>query len=389
MKTESYDFTISGAGLVGSILALALDKIGYRVCLIEKSNLKNNADEFENFYPLSLNYRSKIILDDLGLWDMIHEISYPIDKLTILYRNNLSKIRFTSKEFDLDNLGYVVDRHKLLEIYKKSLDKQFTGVLKLNTEIRSVERNDDNLTLKLNSQDLNSKYLIVSDGIDSNLSKLVSHNAQKINYNQISFMMNCKGSFKQNHAIQFFNKSGIFAFIPYTNSSASLILTLNKGQESKYFIDNEPIYNQISDTFSQYITNIEGMKSVTSYDLSTHRMDTIYRDRIMLFGNSLQIIHPVGAQGYNFSLRCIEYMVDHFRDSDEIDLDINSIVQTVRGDRTKMISNVDIALKFLNNDHVLSSIISKLAFNLIKNNSSLKVTLLENVIGLNNYAFRK
>ena len=389
MKTESYDFTISGAGLVGSILALALDKIGYRVCLIEKSNLKNNADEFGNFYPLSLNYRSKIILDDLGLWDMIHEISYPIDKLTILYRNNLSKIRFTSKEFDLDNLGYVVDRLKLLEIYKKSLDKQFTGVLKLNTEIRSVERHDDNLTLKLNSQDLNSKYLVVSDGIDSNLSKLVSHNAQKINYNQISFMMNCKGSFKENHAIQFFNKSGIFAFIPYTNSSASLILTLNKGQESKYFIDNEPIYNQIADTFSQYITDIEGIKSVTSYDLSTHRMDTIYSDRIMLFGNSLQLIHPVGAQGYNFSLRCIEYMVDHFRDSDEINLDINSFIQTVRRDRTKTISNVDIALKFLNNDHVLSSLISKVAFNLIKNDSSLKMTLLENVIGLNNYAFRK
>ena len=389
MKTESYDFTISGAGLVGSILALALDKIGYRVCLVEKSNLKNNADEFGNFYPLSLNYRSKIILDDLGLWDMIHEISYPIDKLTILYRNNLSKIRFTSKEFDLDNLGYVVDSHKLLEIYKKPLNKQFTGILKLNTEIRSVERHDDNLTLKLNSQDLNSKYLVVSDGIDSNLSKLVSHNTQKINYNQISFMMNCKGSFKQNHAIQFFNESGIFAFIPYTNSSASLILTLNKGQESKYFIDNEPIYNQIADTFSQYITDIESMKSVTSYDLSTHRMDTIYRDRIMLFGNSLQLIHPVGAQGYNFSLRCIEYMVDHLRDSDEIDLDINSFIQTVRRDRTKTISNVDIALKFLNNDHVLSSLISKLAFNLIKNNSSLKMTLLENVIGLNNYAFRK
>ena len=389
MKTESYDFTISGAGLVGSILALALDKIGYRVCLVEKSNLKNNADEFGNFYPLSLNYRSKIILDDLGLWDMIHEISYPIDKLTILYRNNLSKIRFTSKEFDLDNLGYVVDSHKLLEIYKKSLNKQFTGILKLNTEIRSVERHDDNLTLKLNSQDLNSKYLVVSDGIDSNLSKLVSHNTQKINYNQISFMMNCKGTFKQNHAIQFFNESGIFAFIPYTNSSASLILTLNKGQESKYFIDNEPIYNQIADTFSQYITDIESMKSVTSYDLSTHRMDTIYRDRIMLFGNSLQLIHPVGAQGYNFSLRCIEYMVDHLRDSDEIDLDINSFIQTVRRDRTKTVSNVDIALKFLNNDHVLSSLISKLAFNLIKNNSSLKMTLLENVIGLNNYAFRK
>ena len=389
MKTESYDFTISGAGLVGSVLALALEKIGYRVCLIEKSNFVNNANESDYFYPLSLNYRSKIILDDLGLWNMIDKISYPINKLTLLYRNNLSKIRFTSKEFDLDNLGYVVDRHKLLEVYKESLDKKFTGALKINTEIRSVERHENNLTLKLNSQDLNSKYLVVSDGIDSNLSKLVSHNAQKINYNQVSFMMNCKGTFKQNHAIQFFNESGIFACIPYTNSSVSLILTLNKDQESKYFIDNKPIYNQVVDTFSQYITDIEGMKLVTSYDLSTHRMDTIYRDRIMLFGNSLQLIHPVGAQGYNFSMRCIEYMVNHFRDSDEIDFNINSFVQTIRRDRRKTISNVDIALKFLNNDHLLSSLISKLAFNLIENNSSLKTILLENVIGLNNYAFRK
>ena len=202
-------------------------------------------------------------------------------------------------------------------------------------------------------------------------------------------MMNCKGTFKQNHAIQFFNESGIFACIPYTNSSVSLILTLNKDQESKYFIDNKPIYNQVVDTFSQYITDIEGMKLVTSYDLSTHRMDTIYRDRIMLFGNSLQLIHPVGAQGYNFSMRCIEYMVNHFRDTDEIDFNINSFVQTIRRDRRKTISNVDIALKFLNNDHLLSSLISKLAFNLIENNSLLKTILLENVIGLNNYAFRK
>ena len=55
MKPEKYDFTISGAGLVGSLLALALDKIGYRVCLIEKSNFESIKDKSDNFYPLSLN----------------------------------------------------------------------------------------------------------------------------------------------------------------------------------------------------------------------------------------------------------------------------------------------------------------------------------------------
>ena len=46
-------------------------------------------------------------------------------------------------------------------------------------------------------------------------------------------------------------------------------------------------------------------------------------------------------------------------------------------------------LKFMNNNHILSSLISRFAFSFIQNNSSLKSILLENVIGLNNYAFRR
>ena len=117
MKSENYDFTISGAGLVGSLLALALDKMGYSVCLIEKSNFDNSKNRSDYFYPLSLNYRSKMILEKLGLWDQVVKISYPINELTITYRNNLSKIGITSEDVGLDNLGFVVDRNKLLQVY--------------------------------------------------------------------------------------------------------------------------------------------------------------------------------------------------------------------------------------------------------------------------------
>tara|TARA_B100000886_G_scaffold278238_1_gene202259 strand:+ start:54 stop:383 length:330 start_codon:yes stop_codon:yes gene_type:complete len=109
----------------------------------------------------------------------------------------------------------------------------------------------------------------------------------------------------------------------------------------------------------------------------------------MLFGNSLQLLHPVGAQGYNFTMRCIEYMTNHFKSSNEVEADIDDFVRTIESDRMKTLSNVDIALKFLNNNHILSSLISKFAFSIIQNNSSLKTILLENIIGLNNYAFRK
>ena len=389
MKSENYDFTISGAGLVGSLLALVLDQIGYKVCLVEKSNIESSKNQSDNFYPLSLNYRSKIILEDFGLWNQVAKISYPINELTITYRNNLSKIGLTSEDVGLEHLGFVVDRNKLLHVYRKSIDKNLTGDVKYKSEIQSVKRQKKYLAISTNTQSFNSKYLLVSDGIESELSKLVSRDVEKVDYNQKSFMLNCNGTFRQNLAIQFFNSSGIFALIPYSNSSASLILTLNKNQENRYFIDGEPIKNKIINTFSQYITSVEELKLITSYNLATHRMNEIYNDRIMLFGNSLQLLHPVGAQGYNFTMRCIEYMTNHFKSSDEVEADIDDFVRTIESDRMKTLSSVDIALKFLNNNHILSSLISKFAFNIIQNNSSLKTILLENIIGLNNYAFRK
>ena len=389
MKSENYDFTISGAGLVGSLLALALDKMGYSVCLIEKSNFDNSKNRSDYFYPLSLNYRSKIILEKLDLWDQVVKISYPINELTITYRNNLSKIGITSEDVGLDNLGFAVDRNKLLQVYRNSVRKYFSGDLKVKSEIQSVKKQKKNLVLLTDTESLNSKYLIVSDGIESELSKLVSSKVEKIDYNQISFLFNCNGTFHQNHAVQFFNSKGIYALIPCSNLSANLIITLNKDQEDKYFINGEPIHDKIIDLFSQYITDVKKLKLITSYNLITHRSDTIYDDRVMLFGNSLQLLHPVGAQGYNFSMRCIEYMINYFRNPSKIETDINNFIETIQIDRKRTISNVDIALKFMNNDHILSSLISRFAFSFIQNNSSLKSILLENIIGLNNYAFRK
>ena len=65
---KKYDFIISGAGLVGAISALQLSRKGYNCCLIEKNHLSLKKT-FKDFAPLSLNYRSFLILKNFGLWD--------------------------------------------------------------------------------------------------------------------------------------------------------------------------------------------------------------------------------------------------------------------------------------------------------------------------------
>ena len=69
---KNYDFIISGAGLVGGISALQLSRKGYDCCLIEKNYLPIQKT-LKDFAPLSLNYRSFLILKKFGLWDEISE----------------------------------------------------------------------------------------------------------------------------------------------------------------------------------------------------------------------------------------------------------------------------------------------------------------------------
>ena len=76
---KKYDFLISGAGLVGALTALQLSKNGYSCCLIEKNNLSKSST-LKNYAPLSLNYRSFLILKKFGLWDQVEKFAYPIKK---------------------------------------------------------------------------------------------------------------------------------------------------------------------------------------------------------------------------------------------------------------------------------------------------------------------
>ena len=53
-SNQKFDFVISGAGLVGCLVASQLAKLGLKCCLIEK-NIINDISLVKNYSPLSLN----------------------------------------------------------------------------------------------------------------------------------------------------------------------------------------------------------------------------------------------------------------------------------------------------------------------------------------------
>ncbi len=384
---DQYDFVISGGGLVGCIAALEISKKGFKCCVIEKNNIEETIEKNE-FHPLSLNYKSTVLLKKFGIWENMTNNFYPITDLTIKSYNSLNRVTFSAKEISLKHLGYVVNRYKLLYEIRSLMIKDESITIYNESEINSIEEKS-NLELNVsNNKRIYTKYLIVSDGIDSKIKEKLSIKSKVIDYSQISFIYNCQATFEDNHALQLFNKYGVFAAIPYDEKSINLIMTIKKEYLKIFFQNNTLNLLLVKSIFNGFVSDISSLNLVSKYDLVTSRANEIYKNNILLLGNSSQLLHPIGAQGYNLSLKNLESLLVYFeKQNRDTPMDFKNLANVINKDRLNVFSNIDFATKIFINDKVPSKITSLFMITLLKTSSDLKNIFLKKILGIDKYSY--
>ncbi|MBJ41458.1 MAG: hypothetical protein CMD84_04175 [Gammaproteobacteria bacterium] len=384
---NQYDFVISGGGLVGCTTALELSKKGFKCCLIEKNNIRETIKTNE-FHPLSLNYRSIVLLKQFGIWENMTDAFYPITDLTIKSYNSLNRVTFSAEEISLNYLGCVVDRYKLLHTIRSLILKNESIIIYDESEINNIEEKN-NLELHIsNNKHIHTKHLIVSDGINSKLKESMSIKSKMIDYSQVSFIYNCQATFENNHALQLFNRYGVFAAIPYNKKSINLIMTIKKEYLKKFFQNDAIDLLLIKSIFNGFVSNIHSLNLISKYDLVTSRANEIYKNNILLLGNSSQLLHPVGAQGYNLSLRNLESLLNYCGTQNrEISVNFKNLANSINKDRLSVFNNIDFATKIFINDKIPSKITSLIMITLLKTSSDLKNMFLKKILGIDKYSY--
>tara|TARA_B100000586_G_scaffold49103_1_gene32550 strand:+ start:2907 stop:4094 length:1188 start_codon:yes stop_codon:yes gene_type:complete len=384
---NQFDFVISGGGLVGCTTALELSKKGFKCCLIEKNNIRETIKTNE-FHPLSLNYRSIVLLKQFGIWENMTDAFYPITDLTIKSYNSLNRVTFSAEEISLNYLGCVVDRYKLLHTIRSLILKNESIIIYDESEINNIEEKN-NLELHIsNNKHIHTKHLIVSDGINSKLKESMSIKSKMIDYSQVSFIYNCQATFENNHALQLFNRYGVFAAIPYNKKSINLIMTIKKEYLKKFFQNDAIDLLLIKSIFNGFVSNIHSLNLISKYDLVTSRANEIYKNNILLLGNSSQLLHPVGAQGYNLSLRNLESLLNYCGTQNrEISVNFKNLANSINKDRLSVFNNIDFATKIFINDKIPSKITSLIMITLLKTSSDLKNMFLKKILGIDKYSY--
>ncbi len=379
---KKYDNVVIGGGLVGSLASLVLSSNSESVCLIEKNKYNNITTD--SYSPLSLTLNSINFLKDKNLWDEKFFKCRHINKLKIKLYNSFNTIDLNCEDLNLKTLGSVIEKASFLS-YLRDLcinNKNITVIDEANVELGDY----DNLSAIIfsdTSDKLEYRKLIITDGADSKFAKDLKIGSTHIDYNQTSFIFNAQYNSSTESAYQIFSEKGVFAILPGSGKNRSIVATIhNKYIDYFKFESNEMNEHLLEKELMPHLKNIKDLKLIYHHPLNTTRLDIWTMKNIIFLGNSSQLLHPFGAQGFNFALNCIKIIDSNASElliNGELNHNIKKLIQTKRETLFKSIDFTSLAL--MKND-IISSISSLVFAKSLNSSRTLKRQFLKKILNL-------
>lgn len=362
---------INGAGVSGVILALVLSKLTkgeLKISLIEHS--LPECYESNSVLKISSSMPSRIIalskggyseLTQLDVNAFLSSCSGSIKKIEISGEwGFLNKILIDAKDYQLSELGYVVELNTLRKRLLDILYAEPSVTIHCPATIKKIKRNDTNNQIILNNGNkISAKLMIAADGAYSTLATSCGMQWFQRNYQQVAVVTKIITEIPHyGVAFEKFTAFGSLALLPIFNRFSFLIWCVSN-------IKKEEMINWDADKFSQKLQHVFGwalgkilnVEHRYFYDLWLIQAKSHILHRLALVGNAAQNLHPIAGQGFNLGLRDImilsKIIVRAFYNNIDIgDYSIlNSYQENRRIDQYTIISITDGLVRLFNNNY--------------------------------------
>ena len=344
---------IIGSGLIGLSLAKNLINKKINVHLYYEDKIKN--------LPTSRTIgisKNNLEFFNKEIQSISKKILWKIKKIEI-FSEKMEKENLIKFENDKDNLFYMVKNNDLYEsliskIYKNKFFKK--TIIKKNSFYEDLlKKNKFDLIINCNSNNyITKKYF-----------------SKKINkdYNNLAYTTILEhDEITNNIAIQIFTKNGPIAFLPISNSTTSIVCSLDV---KKKFFNNSEVLDLIKKNNPKY--QIQKFSELNSFKLSSSNLRNYYHKNILAFGDLLHRIHPLAGQGFNMSIRDIKILSRIIQNKIDLGMPLESSILNDFEKQTKVKNFL-----FSNSiDFIYES------FNLDKNNISKNFNKILKIIGEN------
>lgn len=398
INKQSYDVVIVGAGLVGSILALALAELGLSVCVIEKRDLHNRASLKHIDRALTLNLGTWRILSSLGLLDPdICSAAVGLDAVLVSVQKQLGFLRLTAESLSCDALGYVLDFSLLQGHCWDRLLAHDQIAIASTDAIVNYQAQERRVCLSYlasgSEQSLSATWLIACDGTHSVMRNQWLHIDVKSNLPDVVCLSAIINPIEQGFAVQRFTRSGILALLPSHHSDSARLMWTMSAQQAEHLLikDHSQLIDLANTLLGRQWAKIDCWETQATFEVPWLLAKQTYRDRALLMGNAQHSIYPTAAQGFNLAMRdvavLLQTMMDHQRTRGIVQVSsmLEAYHQRNRLDQQRTIVWVQRAHELMHCRTLLSPMAKTLG--LISSIPICKRYFAQQFMGLNSYAF--
>jgi len=316
-----FDVVIAGGGAVGVMLALSLQRLNYRVAVIEL-----RAPCFASANPervVALNYGSRCHLEALGLWDAVAASELgDIRHIVVSEPGNRGQVDLHALETELANmdaLGYVVEMGQLLEpMYQALHDSDVELMSPAGVESYELKNDQVHIQLRCGTEQLHltAALLVGADGSFSPVRAMAGIDTYGWDYNRFGLVASVRCEHGHHDtAYECFRSSGPLAFLPLSDGRFSIVWAASPGEAAALLAMDDAAFmvalqRAAGAATIQHIGAVVEVSKRASFPLELSVAKSFTAGRVALVGNAAHTIHPVAGQGMNLGFRDVQSLIE-------------------------------------------------------------------------------
>ena len=345
------DIIVSGGGMVGLSLGLALAQGGFRTVVADAAPMSAQLDPKFDGRVSALAYATIRMYRALGVWEALEKDAQPIREILVTdgapgRATSPFSLHFDSTEVGAPQLGAIVENRHIRAALagRAAVEKNLTLISP--AAVQSVTATGSGVTAILGDGETVSAALsVAADGRVSPLREAMGIKTIGWSYPQFGIVATVEHEMPHNGvAYEHFLPAGPFAILPMTGNRASLVWTEEKTKALALLaLDEARFKAELAKRFGALLGAVKAVGPRWSFPLSFHIARDFVKPRFALAGDCAHGIHPIAGQGLNLGLKDAAALAEVLLDAARLGQDIGALDVLKRYERWRRFDSVALA----------------------------------------------
>ena len=313
-----HDVLIIGGGLVGASLAIALDRLGLDVGLVEASPAGALPAVFDE-RNLSFAEATTNALAALGVLQKLREPTGAIRRIHVSRVGDFGRVKLDASDHGRESFGQVVVARDFGEALEARLCElrgltryrpaRFIGFATGFVDANDGASNDGLRAIRIadaeGERTLSARLVVAADGTRSGVRAALAIGADEHDYGQTLFVARVRAERNPDGiAYERFGDDGPTALLPRGDRHYGVVHGVaREAADAVAALDEAAWLARLQQAFGWRVGRFLASGPRSAYPATRVVAQCTTAARAVLVGNAAQTLHPIGAQGFNLGLR--------------------------------------------------------------------------------------